>query len=363
MTASGSASKAGEVWERLSFYESTDFVSKSYRERHKEEVVASKAHEITSHLKQGREYFESAGAAGDLARPLLLYYGSLALARGLVLFLSPDKREMNLKRGHGLTAKGWEATLVGGIAGVPDLTISATEGTFRELADATSNAERIRIDLAPYPNKVGFKTQGTVVVPPGTSLTLREALARIPELYRHFQRTFARTPRCYPAFVFMLSPETQTDIYLLDLHGNLPDDAEIRGTLQLGDSLVLARAKEHPLLGPIPNASFRLTHRSVGEFFAQAPPIVTDQDGAAFVRGPLDKGLRFSSLSYFIIVAFAMGMLVRYYPTVWADLVTGAKGDYTLPILKAAASLVEERLPYLALLELEDPTGWPEQEE
>jgi hypothetical protein len=349
---------SGATWERLSFFESTDFVADAYKTRHHESLPASKAHEITSHLRQGREYFQSAAGAGDLVQPLLLYYGSLSLARGLILFLNPDKTESNLTSGHGLGTKAWEATLTGGLTQIPNLTISVGEGTFSELATATSNTERFRIFLAPYPRKRGLKTKGTETLSSGMTVTIREVLARLPELSRHFQRTFKEFPECFPAFVMMLSPETQTDVDVLDLYGNLPDDARIRASLGLPPDLVLARRGEHPLVGPIPNVGFRLLHKSLDEFFEKSPPIVNDRDETIFLVARLQVGLRLSSLSYHMLIAYAMGMIVRYYPSQWSRLVTGGRGDYALPILRASVSLVETNLPRLILLDLEDPTTW-----
>lgn len=83
----GSPRSAGSPWERLSLYESRDMVTQLYHRRHGRQTNDAKARAIASHMIQGRQYFESAQGAGELVRPLLLYYGVVALSRALILFL------------------------------------------------------------------------------------------------------------------------------------------------------------------------------------------------------------------------------------------------------------------------------------
>jgi len=54
-------------------------------------------------------------------------------------------------------------------------------------------------------------------------------------------------------------------------------------------------------------------------------------------------------------VSFALGMIVRYHPAAWADLMGRTTGDRMFPILRAADELVEEHFPELVVQELETP--------
>ncbi len=89
----------------MGLYLSRDVVERRYEERHKRQLNAGKAREIIAHFEQGQQYFTSAQDAGALAGPLEQYYGILAFARGLVLFLTPEIRETGLKKAHGLHAE------------------------------------------------------------------------------------------------------------------------------------------------------------------------------------------------------------------------------------------------------------------
>lgn len=84
MRSQGNASGA---WAALSLYESTDLVKRFAAQRTGRSPNTTKAREISAHSAQGREYFRSAAGTGELVRPLILYYGVVALARGAVLFL------------------------------------------------------------------------------------------------------------------------------------------------------------------------------------------------------------------------------------------------------------------------------------
>ena len=90
----------------------------------------AKIREINAAFSQGRMYFENAKSAGLGVKPLLLYYGAMSLAVGLVSFKWPDKPEGSLKSAHGLKIGGWKQVLQSGIAKVLDLEITATAGTF-----------------------------------------------------------------------------------------------------------------------------------------------------------------------------------------------------------------------------------------
>src|SRR5947199_3903104 len=119
-----------DSWERLSLYESRDLLSRFYQNRHGGQLSAEKAYEIIAHLAQGRRFFANAQQSSELVRPFLLYYGVLALSRGLILFLDPSSRECSLPPSHGITAEDWQNVLSGGIGKLPDLLLKITGGTF-----------------------------------------------------------------------------------------------------------------------------------------------------------------------------------------------------------------------------------------
>jgi hypothetical protein len=140
------------AWAELSVFESSDLIKRFYKRRHNLDLNTGKAREITTALAQARQYFTEVRSAGDLARPLLLFYGVVALSRALILFLQPAAKEENLGQSHGLTVNMWQQTLAPGIRHVPDLQIRVTNGTFAELANAAKRTDRTKVYRAPLPS-------------------------------------------------------------------------------------------------------------------------------------------------------------------------------------------------------------------
>ena len=81
-TVDGSKS---DIWDYVSRLESYDYAARMYMQFH--EISANrptKIRQINAAFSQGRMYFESASSAAIGVKPLLLYYGAMSLAVGLV---------------------------------------------------------------------------------------------------------------------------------------------------------------------------------------------------------------------------------------------------------------------------------------
>lgn len=168
------------VWRALGIYESTETVRRLYQEKTGRRPSAAKAREIVSLFSQGREYFRGAAGAGELVRPLILYYGALSLARALILFL--DTKKSKVAGSHGLGADGWADlnTESEKVPGLP-MTVHAS-GTLPELWRVTNNADRTRIPAEDNPFEIDVTSKGTNPAPVGAGLTIKEALGQIPDL-------------------------------------------------------------------------------------------------------------------------------------------------------------------------------------
>src|SRR5258708_10400923 len=207
-----------DSWERLSLYESRDLLSRFYKKRHGGQLSAGKANEIIAHLAQGRGFFASARQSSELARPLLLYYGVYALSRGLVLFLDARMREFSLPPSNGIAAEDWQNVLSGGIDKLPDLPLKITGGTFEVLSKATRNVDRCLVHGVPIsdpPRHLLLRT-GTATIKIPTTINIKMALERMPHLRTIFATTFLSSLKCFPAMLFILSEDTQTDVHILE---------------------------------------------------------------------------------------------------------------------------------------------------
>lgn len=212
-----------KAWASLSAYESAELIRRLAHERTGRRPNATKAREIAAYFSQGREYFRSAADAGELMRPLILYYGAVALARGATLFL--DRGKSKLVAGHGLDAGDWDDLIAkpGAVADLP-VTVAAS-GTFSELARTIGNEEWSRIRTENEPGVADARAPGPEVRP-GTTLTVKEILGQIPDVAELYQSTFAEHPRRLRCEVLITG--------LPEHGGEVPSDREVRRRAWLG---------------------------------------------------------------------------------------------------------------------------------
>jgi len=185
-------------------------------------------------------------------------------------------------------------------------------------------------------------------------LTLSDVLARIPELTMLYERVTYGAAECINSEVWagnkdeVVMPEDTTTLLELRIHDN--------GRVDVDD---LRRR-----LGPAAAAEFerqqdswhlQIAFRDDADLDAHAPAMKEARNGGTFLSSPFATGTYLSSLSSLYAVSFALGMIVRYHPAAWADLMGQATGDRIFPILRAADELIEERYPELVVQELEIP--------
>jgi hypothetical protein len=220
------------AWAELSVFESSDLIKRFYKRRHNLDLSAGKALEITTALTQARQYFLELRSAGDLARPLLLYYGVVALSRALILFLQPAAKEENLSQSHGLTVHMWQQTLASGIRHVPDLQVKVTEGTFSELANATKGTDRTKVRRTTYPSTVVLVREGALET--GWAFAFKDLLARIPDLHNLYEETFDEFASCRLVEVLLVTDARYEALTTVPrTRRGLPPEDQVRRDLQL----------------------------------------------------------------------------------------------------------------------------------
>jgi hypothetical protein len=340
---------------RLSLYESMDSVKRLYQERHGGQLSSGKATEIVSTFAQGREYFSAAVESGELVRPLLQYYGVLALSRGVILFLKRDCRECTLAPAHGLSCVDWGQILSKGIENTDSLLLRIGGGTFSELLEATQNEERVVIHINHHISRRVIRRPGPSQITSGSvCIRLRELLWSLPDLFNLCVATFGSPAHCYRACVTShgVGPVAGIIVSL----GPFPTmtDKELRGILSLS---VEPEHREdrgrHHALGEYAHYLYHFPITQDEDIGAKLPQLKRDGKGATYLVAPFQDGLVLSSLASAFVVSYALGMLVRYHPRYWLALLSHQKGDVIFPLLRAAAAFTQESFPVLILEELE----------
>ena len=323
----------------LSLFESHDVVSEWYSLRHGREVAAAKVAEITSNFTQGRQYFEAAKTAGSLVLPLLLYYGVVAFTRGAVLFLDERMRQATLKPAHGLSARNWEAQLATGIGNVGNLAISIeTSGTFSEFVRATSNRSRVPAFANDNTRKI-FEVRGTDVIPKQSDVTLNDVLSRIAFLHELHETVLGVAADIFAISLHTNAAKTELRVDLFGSSRNPPDIQKLKQYTPQLASATISDVKQ----GAFDERKFVTFSLAADEPLTgvQLPPL-RYSGGVTWFQLPFFQGLDLSQAAVLFLFSFAVGMLSRYHPQRWLELLSGGRGAKAYLLIREGLRLVEE---------------------
>jgi len=341
-------------WPDLKMLESREICAGALHQRHGRKISARQSLDVATAIAQGRQYFESAKGASHLTKPLLLYYGVLSLARSVIMASDVKGGETSLAEGHGLNAFQWKETLRTTGKTILDLDAEVTRGTFAELAEATKNRERGYSlyhgqYLEPMEN---LGTENLRADHSSQMLSLSSLIARLPDLTEAYRSTFGCPARAYPTIVYSYG-EMQTDYFILNPSGDLPQREVLQERFGWPPSLHLQEQEHHHLLGNIPGLEFRIseTTSTAAELEAKFP-VKNDRYGFPYLVEPFETGFQLSTLSIMFAITYFAGMLVRYFPSRWAALSSHKDKDKEHSLLIRALDIIEERFPQLALDEL-----------
>lgn len=335
------------VWDELLNYESRGLVAREYVARHpqwKEIRTKEIASEVCATLRQARSYFVSARDADAAIKPLLLYYGALGLARGLILFTGHKAREATLDPRHGLTPKGWANELATEGGSIQSLSVSLDScGTFRELVSAVSNRTLVRFNSSAVQWSCGHKPLAEET----RILRFGDLIQRTPAVAA-FARRWLQLPPCF-----------------LGVHSIVNADGDA-GSFTLKVTCSEAeRDRMTAIFGSVPwtVVSSDATFVDIRFDAQNAHPytwsdIETLRIGTAFLIEDFG-GFQLCQIAAVFVIAYVLGMLARYHPSHWTALIRNEKHDVALPTVQALISHVEDRFPAMVLDFLESNSAKP----
>lgn len=329
-----------ETWSRLGLYLSRDVMERRYEAFHRRQLNAGKAREIIAHFEQGQQYFTSAANAGVLAGPLEQYYGALAFARGLVLFLTPELREAGLKKSHGLQAE------LPGDECLENIEISVVGGSFSELLEATGNVELLALE-EPHPGRAPTTYRAPRILPrppDRVKFAFVELLARIPGIRPHFEESFGRPAQCFAGSAWLFGGTV--NVRITRDRVQLPETSQLIRLLRLPADAMVLNSEESSVQFEIPLSD----GQSVLE---RTPNVIESLSGGQTIIAPFTQGWCLSELASYMAASYTLSMLVRYYPSRWSGLFSRDRGDRLLPVVNALRRLVQSEFVRLILWELE----------
>lgn len=325
-----------KVWSVLLALESRDITQQLFKNIHERNLGARRAREINAAAKQAREYFRNASNADVTVRPLLIFYGVSSLSRALVLMLKAKGGEESLKPAHGLEVVGdWRMVManknLNGQAKLRELTIRRRSGLFSHLLERTCNIFLLRRPLLGDAINIRYEIPDDKV-----KVSLEDLFSRIPELWQVYSNV-SDVSECAVVEEIWCSA-----------------DSGFRAKLDRGDVSRLKRVYS--------DRGYTVRHDENGcvvncdaDTFRREMPLIVQNNLDNFLgetailclASPFPGGARYSQLCITYMVAFILGMLVRYYPTYWMALIHGSKGDSVWPPMNYAQEFVVHAYPGL----------------
>ena len=328
-----------KIWEELLCYESSDLVKERLEQRNGRKPSNKKVHQIVSNFYQGREYFLSAKSSSISVKPLLQYYGVMALSKGLILYLSPTKMEEHLKSSHGLSVTNWKEIIKN--QKFENALIKINAGTFLDLIQETQNTNYLRSNSSGLNWKVNIDIPTT-----GMEFSLKEFVGYFPDLREEY---LSWTGRILPYIKLQsykyiddgnfkhqieLSP---TDISNFDLFFPKELAGEVSIQVEKGKTIIkTVNQNWYPNITQLWESSFKI----IGD--ACIVPVLQQ-----------DKG--FNLIGALYGVSYFMGMFARYFPTSWISLRMFGKGDRSFSFFNSMLNFIEEKYPLLVLDFLKSP--------
>ncbi|MBW8683554.1 YaaC family protein [Chitinophaga rhizophila] len=323
--------------DRLIDFQTRDLVTKFIKKRHNRNASARSVREITSSFIQGREYFNSAEKADLTVKPLLLYYGVLAYSRGLILANNVLLSEASLKPSHGLEIKNWSYAFKD--MNFYDLEITTTEGTLKELLDSTDNTSYLKSRSLRKNMAIQYKLPSS-----GVKLKLGDLLRTFPDIGKEFEGW----------------TEKKLIYYQIDHFETIGDQQKIVSNSPISQEELELLVPQSASVEIRPNKGHGFTILTANDSF---PSVVQKWEEYNNIREmvivqPANKDIHFNTISSFYMVAYAFGMMARYFPSTWISLSRSEKGDAIYPLVLKTLRLIQELYPQLVLDHLNVDDFW-----
>lgn len=325
------------IWNSLIEYESRDLVQRAYQKRHGRSLSANAIQEITSSFIQAREYYLNASRSAITVKPLLQYYGVVALTRGLVLVLTRSLSASALKPSHGLDTKNWKETLAKGLSALGSLEIIIREGTFYELLKATDNSSYFKANSSGINWRVPYNLPET-----GQTFTLENVVSVLQDVSKEY------------------SVWKDTDFISVKME-------ELKVTDDNFEVAICKRSKHeyiekvfppdlcgHPSVTDDGGKLKLIFPKSFIPYFSQ----MSDGPfgiGDVYIVPRISESIYLNTISLYFSASFMFGMLARYFPATWISLGRVEKGDAIFPLVNHLLDTIQFKFPQIVLDFLSGP--------
>ena len=334
MTWITNESPNSSFWDYISRFQQSEYVERLYGEFHTgAKIETNKVKMISSAFAQGQMYFESAVNSPIGVAPVLLYYGVVSLASGLALFKDQCLDEKNLPGRHGLKRVKWKELMSDKYYDLLMLGVKAENGIFEKVVDT---AIHLHIEVAyvrdirkletfPYWHRLGE----IKLVRDRTIVTLDDLVSRSRYTGGHYGGSTKRQKRLHRGTV-------REDGSGLVLSISFEEKEVQEWLINLSKEHGL-ECKGREVVFPLRN--FNLQKADLLPVFHKEKSI-----GMSIVEN-FGNGDRLSEFIKLYLMAYILGMLARYHPSHWMDVVRNQAQGADHHLLLHATKAVEENFP------------------
>jgi hypothetical protein len=179
----------GWINNNLKFLESTANVRSIVESNSGLQLSYEKANQICVCLQQGRLFYEAAENSPWEIRPLLIYYGMMGFSVAVAMARTLSKLEA-FPQSHGLKDKSSDSTPLGAIT-----VRLESDGIFHRINDSCRRLEKLIMHTIRGDKTNIIKPTADSASLMAKEFTLKDILARIPDLGELYRMTFGEEPR------------------------------------------------------------------------------------------------------------------------------------------------------------------------
>lgn len=316
------------VWNELLEFETKDIVERSIKKKFGGEPNARKIQQITSNFIQAREYFKSAENSSITVRPLLQYYGVMAITKGLILYLNISLTEDQLKASHGLEIKNWKEAIKS--KDFEALEITFGEGTFSELQKTTENKNYLRANSS----EVNWRTPLKAPTK-GEMITLKHLINYFPDLEKEYE-SWTEEKLKYGVIESYSPSDGRVEVQMRGVLDQETIDKLFPVEYCLNRTVNINSFMQKTIIrfGPCDWAP-NITQKWHGPF----------DIGDACVIPVLKNDIGLNLLSGMYAISYVFGMMARYYPSIWVSLRRVETGDRIYPFALRILDFLQDKYP------------------
>jgi len=323
-------------WDFIRLFESVSYVQKVVKKERGIAINLDQAREIVWCVKHGRLFFESADVSDIYISPLLYYYGVLSFSHAVTLLKHPRiDRLRSCSPSHGVGIKNKQSFKT-----PSEIEIKfQSRGAFPELLESVD----CQIVFEEKYKAAYLRTAKPETLK-NSSVTFKEIVARIPEMVYFYRRLFEEKPKCHPSD--WKAEQSTSDGHLQKIKYMLYVDP-ISGMDEKSFQDLIKTKNYVKKPGTFPVGGRKYSSYTVSASGSTFPIFYKALSGQNYILESFPFG-NFNEISLHFLLTYILGMLVRYRPDIWSDMLSTNR-NIELPLLVNLIRIVKVKTPMLFL--------------